>query len=178
MASASSTEAYPAPCSLKMTGSHSDGRMSSGALATARRNPCTSKYVSVPAGRAGSSRNARSARDEAARIGTAYYHGRMPVDRQDSSARMRSQKTGEGRRLIPPTGAAVIRPEEIGRADLNRPWFPRGSIYWEDGVHGKTEEVLTGSPGAGRSVGVRPRAPARLAVGGDPGGCHEDRMHV
>ena len=28
--------------------------------------------------------------------------------------------------------------------DLNRPGFPRDSIVWEDGVHGTTEEVLTG----------------------------------
>ena len=61
---------------------------------------------------------------------------------------------------------------------VNRPGFLRGSIVWEDGVHGKTKEVLTGGPGAGGSVGVRPRAPARLAVGGDPVGGREDRVHV
>ena len=26
---------------------------------------------------------------------------------------------------------------------LNRPGFPRGSMFWEDGVHGTTEEVFT-----------------------------------
>ena len=25
--------------------------------------------------------------------------------------------------------------------EMNRPGFPRGSMFWEDGVHGKTEEV-------------------------------------
>ena len=51
-------------------------------------------------------------------------------------------------------------------------------MSWEDGVHGKTEEVLTGGPGAGGPAGVRPRGSARLAVGRDPVGGHEDRVHV
>ena len=68
----------------------------------------------------------------------------------------------------------------IGRVlrQLNRPGFPRGSISWEDGVHGKTEEVLTGGSRAGGPVGVRPRTSARLAVGGDPVSGGEDRVHV
>ena len=67
---------------------------------------------------------------------------------------------------------------EVNRVGLNRPGFPRGSISWEDGVHGKTEEVLTGGSRAGGPVGVRPRTSARLAVGGDPVSGGEDRVHV
>ena len=29
---------------------------------------------------------------------------------------------------------------------LNRPGFPRGSMFWEDGVYGTTEEVFTRGP--------------------------------
>ena len=61
--------------------------------------------------------------------------------------------------------------------ELNRTGFLGDLIAWEDGVHGKTEEVLTGGAGAGRPVGVRSRASARLAVGGDPVGRHEDRVY-
>ena len=38
------------------------------------------------------------------------------------------------------------------RAELNRTWFPGGSISWEDGVHGKTEPVFTGGTGASGSA--------------------------
>ena len=62
-------------------------------------------------------------------------------------------------------------------APLNRPGFPRGSMFWEDGVHGKTEEVLTRGPGASGATGVRSRASTRLAVGSDSVGGREDRVH-
>ena len=80
--------------------------------------------------------------------------------------------------LDTPTASAKHTLRALARRWMNRPGFLRGSIVWEDGVHGKTKEVLTGGPGAGGSVGVRPRAPARLAVGGDPVGGREDRVHV
>ena len=73
----------------------------------------------------------------------------------------------------PPAGAANL----LAIASLNRPGFPRGSMFWEDGVHGKTEEVLTRGPGASGATGVRSRASTRLAVGSDSVGGREDRVH-
>ncbi len=48
-------------------------------------------------------------------------------------------------------GAQPSSPSSPG---LNRPGFPGGSISWEDGVHGKTEEVLTRSTGPRRAARV------------------------
>ncbi len=61
---------------------------------------------------------------------------------------------------------------------VTRPGFPGGSIVWADGVHGKTEEILTGGPGASRPVGFRSRSRSRLAMGLDSVGGGEDRVHV
>ena len=49
--------------------------------------------------------------------------------------------------------------------------FLRGWSPWED--RGSTHRRC----GSGRPVGVRSRASARLAVGGDPVGRHEDRVY-
>ena len=69
-----------------------------------------------------------------------------------------------------------------GRLDdilwVNRPGFSGGSISWEDGVDGKTNQILTGGAGACGTARCRPRTAARLAMGGDSlGGC-EDRVLV
>jgi hypothetical protein len=54
---------------------------------------------------------------------------------------------------------------------LNRPGFPGGSISWEDGSHGQTQSVLSGSAGACRPDGGRARPGPPLAGGGN----HVDR---
>ena len=87
-------------------------------------------------------------------------------------------ETGRLNRAYAGFGTSIARRPERLSTELNRPGFPRGSISWEDGVHGKTEEVLTGGSRAGGPVGVRPRTSARLAVGGDPVSGGEDRVHV
>ena len=62
--------------------------------------------------------------------------------------------------------------------EVNRPGFSGGSISWEDGVDGKTNQILTGGAGACGTARCRPRTAARLAMGGDSlGGC-EDRVLV
>ena len=48
---------------------------------------------------------------------------------------------------------------------MNRSGFSGGSISWEDGAHGTTNQVLTGGPGASGAAGVRARGGVRLAVG-------------
>ena len=52
------------------------------------------------------------------------------------------------------------------RLYLNRPGFPRGSMFLEDGVHGKTEELLTRGPGAsGAHAPVRQTGPRASRAG-------------
>ena len=65
-----------------------------------------------------------------------------------------------------------------GLLELNRTGFSGGSISWEDGVHGKTEQILTRGSRASGPVGVRARRPARLAVGGGPVRRREDRVFI
>ena len=63
-------------------------------------------------------------------------------------------------------------------AIVNRTGFSGGSIFWEDGAHGKTEQILTRGSRASGPVGVRARRPARLAVGRDPVRRREDRVFI
>ena len=47
------------------------------------------------------------------------------------------------------TPSPLARPYPNSTSWVNRTGFPGSSISWEDGVHGKTETVLTGGTGAG-----------------------------
>ena len=79
------------------------------------------------------------------------------------------------RKMARPAG---FEPATLGlEGPVNRPGFPRGSMFWEDGVYGTTEEVFTRGPGASGATGVRSRASARFAMGGDSVGGREDRVH-
>ena len=104
---------------------------------------------------------------------TAPTHGfpRPTLIAPNTLRRSTRRTTGTG-------GCTPAPPSTVVHSGLNRTGFSGGSISWETGAHGKTEQILTRGSRARGPVGVRARRSARLAVGRDPVRRREDRVFI
>ena len=130
----------------------------------------------------------KSDRSDAAWIADLLAHGLIrgsfvpptPIQELRDLTRTRKQLVGEiarhTLRLQKALEDANVKLAHV--VTVNRTGFSGGSISWEDGVHGKTEQILTRGSRASGPDGIRARRPARLAVGGDPVRRREDRVFI